>query len=487
MIHNRTYAASLITTLAVAGSALIPQAVYAAAGTFEVSAWIPYWKADNGIASIMPQVSSFTEIDPFIYTVKKDGTLSAETPLTSTNWLQLQAAAKAQNVRFVPTVMWSDGDTIDAILRDPASRTLHIQSIVREVYAHNLDGIDIDYEGKLAETNPYFTLFLKELHEAIGYNKWIMCTVEPRMPLDARYENPEEKLKLLAYANDFAALNTYCDRVRIMAYDQGRADVQLNASNADPYIPIADPTWVEKVLRYVMQDIDKDKLELGVPTYGYEYDMFASTGTTSMSYSRLWSFTSNYATGPTGVSTKLGLPVERAPWGEALLTFPASRSPEPEKPIPNATRVLVWSDAQAIAGKIALAQSLGIRGVSIFKIDGAQDPALWGVLEGVKGEGGAGAQKQPDVALARGTEVTIQMPTRDLKLGMRHADVKTLQEFLNNNGFVVAGSGPGSKGSETTYFGPATKDALSRFQKLHNITPASGYYGPKTRAVINGD
>ena len=75
--------------------------------------------------------------------------------------------------------------------------------------------------------------------------------------------------------------------------------------------------------------------------------------------------------------------------------------------------------------------------------------------------------------------------TRDLKLGAEGPDVKLLQEYLNNNGFVIAKSGAGSKGKEVEKFGPSTKAALIRFQKSKGITPANGYFGPKTREFIN--
>ncbi len=75
--------------------------------------------------------------------------------------------------------------------------------------------------------------------------------------------------------------------------------------------------------------------------------------------------------------------------------------------------------------------------------------------------------------------------TRNLKLGMKGLDVKLLQQFLNNNGFPVSKKGVGSKGRENTTFGPATKAALVRFQKANKITPAVGYFGPKTQAAIS--
>lgn len=74
--------------------------------------------------------------------------------------------------------------------------------------------------------------------------------------------------------------------------------------------------------------------------------------------------------------------------------------------------------------------------------------------------------------------------TRDLKLGATGADVKQLQQFLNTHGFIIATAGAGSPGGETSMFGSATQKALIRFQMANGITPAVGYFGPKTRDYI---
>ncbi len=73
---------------------------------------------------------------------------------------------------------------------------------------------------------------------------------------------------------------------------------------------------------------------------------------------------------------------------------------------------------------------------------------------------------------------------RNLEVGMTGEDIKALQQWLNQNGYRIAETGPGSPGNETTKFGGATKAALIKFQKAHGITPAAGYFGPKTRAAL---
>jgi len=81
------------------------------------------------------------------------------------------------------------------------------------------------------------------------------------------------------------------------------------------------------------------------------------------------------------------------------------------------------------------------------------------------------------------------MFTRNLSQGMSGEDVRQLQKYLNGQGIMVALSGSGSLSNETSYFGPATKAALLRFQSDHaaelGITVGTGYFGVLTRAMVN--
>ena len=74
--------------------------------------------------------------------------------------------------------------------------------------------------------------------------------------------------------------------------------------------------------------------------------------------------------------------------------------------------------------------------------------------------------------------------TKDLTLGSKGDDVKELQKFLNAKGYAVAQTGAGSLGNETTTFGSLTKAALAKYQAAVGISPAVGYFGPKSRAYV---
>ena len=83
------------------------------------------------------------------------------------------------------------------------------------------------------------------------------------------------------------------------------------------------------------------------------------------------------------------------------------------------------------------------------------------------------------------TSTAVSVFKSNLTVGSLGSEVKALQEYLNAKGYTVAASGAGSPGNETTRFGGLTKAALIKFQKAKGITPAAGYFGPKTRAAVN--
>lgn len=375
---------------------LVSTPLSAAAASLEVAGWIPYWRDDEGIEDATKHIRDIDRLHPFAFSVTTDGKLKDLADLDADEWDELFDLAERRRVEVVPTIMWSDREAIHDVLSNSTKRKAHIRAITRMVRDGDFDGVDIDYENKAAKTNPYFARFLKELDKALG-SKLLTCAIEARTPPESLYREMPEKIE---YANDYAAIARHCDRVEIMAYDQQRADYVLNSTRkGNPYMPLADVEWVEKVIELALEDIPARKIMLGVPTYGHHYTVTVAPE---------W-FRDYERIGALNVPDILDIRDEyevrpgRTAGGEPVFTyFPESSIWKILEvlPVPEGTprgmeaaqqallfatmadmevevRYVLFSDEESVKDKIDLAEKYDLRGVSIFKIDGEEDQDIW--------------------------------------------------------------------------------------------------------------
>jgi len=378
----------------------VPHVSSAATDDLEVSGWIPYWRAEQGVKDATKHLDQIDVLFPFAFTVKSDGTLKDLAGLDMKNWQTLFKIARKKKVDVIPTIMMSDPDLSFNILSDSKKRATHVKNIVDMVKKGKYDGVDIDYEGKRASSRVYFSLFLIELKLALS-NKTLSCTIESRTPPESAYNTIPSTIE---YSNDFTTINLACDRVQVMTYDQQRADLKLNKSKIGlPYIPISDVDWVEKVMNLTDNSISKDKLSIGLASYGHNYQITVAPD---------W-FRDYMRLGALNVPDMLDLskefkvtPSQNSAGEQSISYLPKGTTvkfPSNLK-IPKGTesghkvaaqalayanktgkeviiRYVTWSDAEAMKQKIDLAKELGLRGVALFKIDGDEDQKVWDYLK----------------------------------------------------------------------------------------------------------
>lgn len=352
--------------------------LYASAAGLSVGAWIPYWKKTQAVPEAMSHIKQIWTVSPFSYEVQENGIIKDVMKLQESPWPEFITYAKADKTKIIPTITWINGDAIHALLASTTERKAHVKEITNIVVGNNFNGIDIDYEGKLAETKPYFSLFLKELYASLhAQKKTLSCTIEARTPASSRFTVVPKDLE---YANDFKSINAYCDEVRIMAYDQRNVDLKLNKAKGgvNYYMPVADKDWVKKVLDEAIKTINKKKIVLGIANFGYEYEVVKNDSDTL--YDKRQSLT--YTEMMTLASTTGSTPKRNAA-GELSFVYEKQVPVSSTTPtlIATSTRYISFSDATAIQEKVTLARKYGLKGVYLFKVDGESDPKLWTVLK----------------------------------------------------------------------------------------------------------
>lgn len=396
-MKTRAKILSAVAAIVVTVSSALFSAVAVSAATkapFYYGVWLPFWQSQSGAANIAVNLDSLHEVSPFSYEMNASGGLIDDLNIGNGSWDAWFGAVREAGVKIIPTFAWFDAGPIYRLLSNTKKRQAEEDAIAALAKSEKFDGVDIDFEGMTSSTKPYYSLFIQGLGLRLHpQNKTVACTVVPRTPVSSLYDSTP--LPVVQYAEDYAALNKYCDEVRIMAYDQGTIDIKLDASkgNGTLYAPTADPAWVEKVIQNAIATISPKKIMLGIPTYGYEYQVSWLMGATT--YQRVRSFTFFQAMDR---ADSLGIAPYRNNAGELSFTYAStthiavgpSLTSIVQSTLPTAlaaidphastTFFVSMSDAQSTADKIALAKKYGLRGAMLFKADGDLDPATWGIM-----------------------------------------------------------------------------------------------------------
>jgi spore germination protein YaaH len=364
----------------------------AAESKLMVGAWLPYWQDASGSQEVALNLTSFNEVSPFSYEINSQGLITDDLLIGSGVWAPYFAALKSANVKIIPTIAYFDANGIYTLLSNAATRQHAEDTIAQLVQGEGFNGIDIDFEGMTPATRPYYSLFIEGLAMRLHpEGQSLTCTVVPRTPPSSLYVTPPANI---VYPENYPLLNQYCDEVRLMAYDQEGVDLKLDASkggNGTLYGAVADPDWVKKLVTYALQYISPKKIVLGIPTYGYEYEVSWANNVTTYQVVRAFDYDDAMAR-----AQAIGVTPARNNAGELSFTYQSSTyvqssntytipSTEPAALMtPSSTApttfFVSFPDATSIMQKVALAAQYGLKGVMLFKADGQMDPAIWSQL-----------------------------------------------------------------------------------------------------------
>jgi spore germination protein len=329
-------AAVATVLLLVAGVVVLRPRISAPPPPLVAAAWLPVWD-ERAPASLRTALAEggLTEVSPTWATLALDGSLVTTPPPAEV------LGRLTGEVRLLPTVQnfadgaWQ-GQLVADLLADPARADAHRAALVDLALANDWDGVDVDYEALPSTAGPQYTAFLTVLRDDLHAEGLELTVAVPARSSD---EDPGT----LAYS--YQLVGRIADQVRVMTYDHS-----WSTSEAGPVAPAG---WVRDVVDYAVERVPREKLMLGLPTYGYDW-----VGTQGVNLS---------ATDAVALAAEVGA---EPTWddGAAAWTFRYERDGDQHT---------VWyEDARSLERKQQIALDERLRGVAIWSL-GGEDPQVW--------------------------------------------------------------------------------------------------------------
>jgi len=168
--------------------------------------------------------------------------------------------ARSKGIKTHASVMLMGQESLHNLLSNPENRGRLVDNLGREITRSQYDGVNIDFEFLAPSDAGNFVLFLQELKAKIGPD------VELSVAVFARTANDK-----WATGYDYKGIGATADKVVVMAYDYHYA--------TDSPGPIAPLWWTNQVVDYMVSVMPREKILLGMATYGYDWPE-AANGTT---------------------------------------------------------------------------------------------------------------------------------------------------------------------------------------------------------------
>ncbi|WP_300637221.1 glycosyl hydrolase family 18 protein [uncultured Oscillibacter sp.] len=341
-------------------------------GTGEVVGYYASWAAAQGHTPDKLPAERFTQIN-YAFAKIEDGRAALGNPARDAENLRELAGLRRRNpdLKIVLSLGgWDDSTGFSGAAASLENRKAFSQSCVDLLLAHDLDGVDLDWEypvsggapgtAHLPQDKQNFTLLLRELRQALdrqGRRDGKSYVLSIAGAVNGGYLNCIEPREVAEAV----------DHIFLMAYDlQGPWDAYAGF-NAPLHAPTDGPPRYHSsvdsgVSAWLAQGVPAEKLVLGMPLYGYIYQ---------------------------GVSSRNGglyQPFESAksvPWDRvkdeylSRSAYRRFRHQEAEVPYLYGNRAfLSYDDPASIAAKADLARRRGLGGVGFWELSQDRDGEL---------------------------------------------------------------------------------------------------------------
>lgn len=210
-----------------------------------------------------------SEVPVFSYGFTAEGNLLWP-PYWDDSWMIAEILAYGAQPILTLTPFGPDGNFNNQLIHSVVSNEIYrdnlIENLLRTMEEKGYQGVDVDFEYILASDRDDFTAFVQLLADTMRANGYhTSVALAPKTSTD--------QPGLLYEGKDYRALGEAADHVLLMTYEWGYT--------YGPPMAVAPIHQVRRVVEYALTQIPREKIDLGIPNYGYDWPLPYERGVTA--------------------------------------------------------------------------------------------------------------------------------------------------------------------------------------------------------------
>lgn len=255
---------------------------------------------------------------------------------------ELISLSYMDNVKPILTLtpLGSDGrfsnELISALINNPDAISNIIDNLLETMNTQGYLGLDIDFEFIKAEDRQAFvdfvTIVTGRMNE-VGYT----------VSVDLAPKTSATQAGLLYEGKDYPALGTAANSVLVMTYEWGYT--------YGPPMAVAPINKVRQVLDYAVTEIPPEKMNIGIPNYGYDWPLPYERGVTKA------------RTIGNVEATQLAIM-----YGAEILYDEVAQTPHFNYTSEGVEHEVWFEDVRSLQAKMELVEEYNLRGISYWQI-----------------------------------------------------------------------------------------------------------------------
>lgn len=311
----------------------------------------------SSFSSFANNIEQISETGLFMFRISANNPTTIENfgEFTDQDIRTLVAIAHRNNVKIMPVIhnlLYRPGGTtlaknvVKVLVSNEQNRNAFALNVLRLLQRYNFDGVNIDIEDVFIEDSANLSLLYAEIARVLRPRGYFFSASIPSRVSDAPF-NP------FSDPFNYAAIGNAVDEFVVMLYNEHG----WPGSGPGPVVSIG---WMERVLRYTISKMPKEKVVGAVSVFGFDFNL--TTGRN------------------TYVTYDMAINLARR-YNREVVFDEETQTPMFAYTDAQGNNHEVWfEDARSIYAKIELTWELGIKGIALWRL-GMEDDSMWTMLK----------------------------------------------------------------------------------------------------------